>query len=800
MKINWNDGWYFSPSFQDVSHTNLVENMVKVRIPHTVAVTDFHYFTEHEYQMLAGYKKLFSAPDEWNGKTVQITFQGVAHEATVYLNGVELLTHSGGYTAFTVDLSQNLRWNEENVLVVKANSSESLNIPPFGYVVDYMTYGGMYREVVLEVKPHIHIKDVFLFSKEVLSDAPVLVAETTLSEACLGQSMKLRYEVIGPNQEWLLDETKTIQVKELNLSETFKLSKVLLWTLENPTIYDVKVTLEVLQSPSIQQEKDCYQTRFGFREGTFKADGFYLNGQPLKLRGLNRHQSYPYVGYAMPKRPQVLDVHILKHELGMNAVRTSHYPQSQHFMDACDEMGLLVFTEIPGWQHIGDEQWKQVALQQVREMVLQYRNHPSIILWGVRINESKDDDAFYIKANEIAHQLDPSRQTGGVRCIRKSHLYEDVYTFNDFSFNGSTKGIAPKRDVTPDVSKAYLVSEYNGHMFPTKSFDPEAHRTEHARRHAVVVDALYGGEGVAGGFGWCLFDYNTHKDFGSGDRICYHGVLDMFRNHKLAASVYSSQSDHRPILCASSDMAIGDFPEGGIGSVYVFSNADEIKLYKNDAYVKTFQPARGQFPHMPHPPFVLDDFIGELMEKREGFSHHVSETIKSVLMAASTYGQSKLPLKYKLRALKLMMFHGMNFTKAEQLFYDYVGNWGGAATEYRIEAIKNGQVVKSVRKKPTQSVLLAVDSDTTRLIEGDTYDVATIRIRATNEEGEGLAYFTEPVSLEVEGPLELIGPATVPMRGGMCGTYVRTTGVAGRGSLIIRCGKLVQKMDYHIEK
>lgn len=119
----------------------------------------------------------------------------------------------------------------------------------------------------------------------------------------------------------------------------------------------------------------------------------------------------------MPAGPQIQDAKILKKELKVNAVRTSHYPQSQHFIDACDELGLLVFTEIPGWQYIGDEEWKKIACQNTAEMVTQYRNHPSVILWGVRINESADDHDLYTKTNEIAHRLDDSRATGGVRCI-----------------------------------------------------------------------------------------------------------------------------------------------------------------------------------------------------------------------------------------------------------------------------------------------------------------------------------------------------------------------------------------------
>ena len=151
----------------------------------------------------------------------------------------------------------------------------------------------------------------------------------------------------------------------------------------------------------------------------FRADGFYLNGKKTFLRGLNRHQSYPYIGYAAPESLQRQDARILKNELHCNAVRTSHYPQSQYFLDECDRLGLLVFTELPGWQHIGDGAWKDRACAMLQEMLLQNRNHPSIILWGVRINESVDDDEFYTRTNKIAHALDPSRATSGVRYLEK---------------------------------------------------------------------------------------------------------------------------------------------------------------------------------------------------------------------------------------------------------------------------------------------------------------------------------------------------------------------------------------------
>ena len=169
------------------------------------------------------------------------------------------------------------------------------------------------------------------------------------------------------------------------------------WDTEHPILYTCRVSLL-----KIGRVMDTREVKVGFRTAEFKADGFYLNGKKTFLRGLNRHQCWPYVGYAVPERLQREDARILKQELACVAVRTSHYPQSQYFIDECDRLGLLVFTEIPGWQHIGGENWKDQAVENTREMVLQYRNHPSIVLWGVRINESQDDDELYRRTNAAA--------------------------------------------------------------------------------------------------------------------------------------------------------------------------------------------------------------------------------------------------------------------------------------------------------------------------------------------------------------------------------------------------------------
>src|SRR5437773_3823988 len=191
----------------------------------------------------------------------------------------------------------------------------------------------------------------------------------------------------------------------------------------------------------------------------------------------------------MPARAQRRDAQILRNKLKTNIVRTSHYPQSRHFLDACDEIGLLVLEEIPGWQHIGDEAWKQLSIDNVRRMIQRDWNHPAIILWGVRINESKDDHDFYTRTNALAHQLDSTRQTGGIRYNYQSELLEDVFTMNDFGTGALPAGAAGATMRPPNHSR-YLNTEFIGHTFVTKSSDSAERLTEHALRHARVHNQL----------------------------------------------------------------------------------------------------------------------------------------------------------------------------------------------------------------------------------------------------------------------------------------------------------------------
>ena len=755
MKIYLNRNWDFTEAFSDRFFDGPWGTQ-KVTIPHTCKETPFHYFDESAYQMVSGYRKELDIPAEWEGKQILLTFEGVAHECEVFLNGESIGRHHCGYTAFTL-LLKNLKYGESNVLVVKVDSRENLNVPPFGHVIDYMTYGGIYRDVYLEVKENTYLDDVFLHS-----DLEKLKAEITLNTAPENHICRLSMRKKGTAEFAVLGQAPLKGTKTIISA---KVTDVELWDIDDPNLYDIQI--ELLKDDNIIDRKII---PFGFRKMEFRKDGFWLNGRKVKIRGLNRHQSYPYVGYAMPASMQRLDADILKYKLGLNAVRTSHYPQSQAFIDRCDEIGLMVFTEIPGWQYIGNDAWKDQACQNVRDMVTQYRNHPSIMLWGVRINESPDDEEFYTRTNAIAHQLDPTRPTGGVRNIKKGQFQEDVYTYNDFSHEGTTPGCEPKFKVTPDPERPYMVTEYNGHMFPTKAFDCEGHRMEHAMRHAEVLNAVESHQDIAGSFGWCMADYNTHKDFGSGDRICYHGVLDMFRNPKMAAAVYASRQDSIPVLETSCSMEIGEYPASTLGTGYLFTNADSVRVYKNDKFIK-------EYIRSDRNPIPMDDWVGDLLMTEEGFPKDQADAVKFILNSVAKYGVNHIPVSAMAKIPKLLMKYKMTIQQVTNLYTKYIGNWGEDAVAYRFDAIKDGEVIKSLVKAPMKKMLLEAEADHTDLVEDHTYDVALVQIRMVSEYGNVLSFANEPVFLETMGPIEIIGPKCIALQGGMFGTYVKSTGV-----------------------
>lgn len=762
--IDLNFGWKFSESFnEDMFKASYDDSAFEtVDIPHTVKEIPYNYFDEKSYQFVSCYRKNFKLPAEAfaNDRRVFINFAGAANYAVVYVNGKYAGEHKDGYTPFRLEIT-GLCNKSVNTLAVMIDSTERSDMPPFGNMVDYLCYGGIYREVSLEITEKTYIEDVFVKTPNALAPEKIVEADITFSESAKGS-----YTVELFDGDSCLKK-KTAEFDGRVIRARMKAPKVSLWDIDDAKLYTLKITYG----------SDVFTRRFGFREARFTRTGFMLNGRKIKLVGLNRHQSYPYVGNAMPASAQRADAELLKYRLGCNFVRTAHYPDSVHFIDRCDEIGLLVFTEMPSWQYLGEGEWRDVCLENVKAMVKRDRSHPSVVLWGVRVNEGGDCDEFYTKTNAAAHALDPTRQTGGVRNFPRSHLLEDVYTYNDFSHSGSFLKLLPSFIVC-GITPPYLVTEHNGHMYPTKSFDREEIRREHALRHTRVQNAAFGSKRISGAVGWCMADYNTHKDFGSGDRICYHGVTDMFRVPKLAAAVYASQQDSFPVMENSSAMDVGEYPGAIIGRTYIFTNCDYVEVFKNGKHTSTAYPDYKKFPNLPHPPVSPVDYIGDSLVTEDGLDEVTAASLKKALLAATEYGYFMPPQHYA--EIAYAYIHGrMKFSQIYDIVTKYFANWGNEQVTYRYDGYKDGKLVKSVTRTAVNSLSLSVKPDSDTLVEKATYDVTRVELRALDQNGNQVPYANNAVTVTVDGSAKIIGPDKFALIGGDRAFWIRTAGKSG---------------------
>jgi beta-galactosidase len=735
MILPMNRKWRYSPAKNEGAHLPTFDDSAfeSVVIPHANVALPWHNFDDKAYQFISTYRRRFRLPHVAAGKRVFVDFEGAMTASTVWINGALLGEYKGGYTPFSFELTPHLLWNQENVLVVQLDSTERPDIPPFGYEIDYMTFGGIYREVSLRIVPSAYIDNILARPKDVLSAEPSLEVDCfVIATSQLKEPLVLEVElrdgdrvvamerqtisgaataptpasVNGPDSPQGDTGYSSNETRDDNARHTVTLSHlghIELWDLDHPNLYTVHVRLLVSGRVT-----DAETRRIGFRDATFTDHGFSLNGKIIKLRGLDRHQTFPFVGQAMPARVQRRDATILRHNLHCNIVRTSHYPQSSHFLDCCDEIGLLVLEEIPGWQHIGDENWKRIAVDNVGRMIRRDWNHPSSILWGVRINESKDDHDFYVRTNALAHTLDTTRQTGGIRNFRESELLEDVFTVNDFGF-----------PLKPPNHPRYLNTEFVGHTFPTKTTDDDERQREHTLRHARIHNQIASDPQFAGGIGWCAFDYNTHSNFGSGDRICYHGVTDIFREPKAAAGFYKSQCEptEEVVLEPAFHWARGDESTTFTRAI-ICSNCDHLKLFTRAGSLEQnpwklyaeLDPDRTEFGNLKYPPFSID--------------------------------------MSKFRA-----------------------GWG----DLRIDGYLNGKQVisRSLSGKGINSKFLLLPDDLA--LNADGADTTRVVLRVTDEFGNIRPYANDPVIFTLEGPGRLIGDNPFSLVGGTGAIWIRAT-------------------------
>ena len=381
------------------------------------------------------------------------------------------------------------------------------------------------------------------------------------------------------------------------------LEGVRLWDIDDPALYTVAAELRVDGEPV-----DEHRVRTGFREARFALDGFYLNGRRVKLFGADRHQFFPFAGGAMPARVQARDVEIMRRELNCNMVRCAHYPQAEAFYDACDELGLLAWEEAPGWGYLGDDAWKALAYRDIGEMIVRDRNHPSIIIWGARLNETPNDTAFYTSTNELAHALDDSRPTAGAMAgLRLTKDYQqDVFAEDDYSSVKGPDGVKEPVLQPPEtgVGRPYMVSEavgtLSGPAIYYRRTDPQAVQQGQATAHGRVHDIAASDDRYCGLLAWTGFDYPS----GSGNQyrgVKYTGVVDVFRIPKPGAAIYQAQADPRvrPVIAPAFYWDFGPVsPVNVLPAAMICANLDRLELYVG-GYLGTDKVASRSFSADP---------------------------------------------------------------------------------------------------------------------------------------------------------------------------------------------------------
>jgi beta-galactosidase len=614
VTYDFNQGWRFGGAYvnnaQEPGHPDA--GYAHVTVPHTVTPLSWGGWSPDAWERVWIYRKHFSGATLTGGR-VFLDFDGVMTNATVYLNGIELAQHQGGFLPWSVELTGALA-STDNVLAVVVDG-RWLQVPPEGNPggpgnIDYLVPAGIYRDVALRLVPEAFISDVFARPRNVLSGAPVLEVDVTLDAATAPRGrVQMTVELLDHTRK-LAARTIDVRVRKGVTIARVTLSAIpglTLWSPDTPKLYTVRAVLSGKLIPTHSVEVST-----GFRQATFTTGGFYLNGRRLQIFGLNRHQLFPYTGMAAPARLQARDAELIKNELHCNMVRCSHYPQSPHFLDACDRVGLMVWEEPPGWQYLGDPRtFQSLVLENVRDMVMRDRNRPSVIVWGTRINETANNyQQLYAEARVLAYRLDGTRQTTGAMAIQSTAGWsEDVFAYDDYHTSNGNAILEPPLPGIP-----YMVSEAVGSLDGPPLYrwiDSSQTLQTQALMHAQVHDIARSDPAYAGLLAWAGVDYAT---LSGGKRVWqtlkWGGVLDTFRVPKPGAAFYRSQVDPAvtPVIAPAFywDFGPGSPATGPGATAMVATNCQMLEFYVNGQLVTTGAPDTTNFGNLPYPPVFVN--------------------------------------------------------------------------------------------------------------------------------------------------------------------------------------------------
>ena len=590
-------------------------------LPHTVRLEPRDVSGGRNYQGVCWYRRTFSAQPEWKGRVAYVKFQGAMQVADVWLNGVHLVTHYGGYLPFTVDISRALLFDSANTLLVRLDNSDNPQVPPGKpqAELDFCYFGGLYRSVDLEVLDPLHITDpiladraagggIFVTYPVVSEDESTVQVQTEVAnESNERRECTITQTLLGPDGMAASTASQTSAVDAHGIcacTQKLNVPHARLWHPDDPQLYWLHTTI----SDQGRVIDDQY-TRIGIRSIRFHKDrGLLINGRPYFSIGANRHQDHPYVGYALPPSAHHRDAARLR-EAGFTSYR-SHYPQDPSFMDACDELGILAIVSNPGWQFVGDDVFKKRVCQDAREMIRRDRNHACVAIWEAALNET-DNSSLAAQLYRIVHEEFPWPEcyTAG------DPIGKPVDGFDGWDIvyvgNPHTKPARPSwiREWGDQVDNW---TDQQGRVRVARSWG-EGPMLAQASAHMISMDRICAAEiRPAGADLWAGIDafrgYH-HQPFQG-------APLDLFRLPKFDYYMFQSQRPARQILgsVGSGPMVfianVGTFQSSQ--SVIIFSNCEQVRLTQNGKLIAVQEPDSDY--HLPHPPFTFK--VGEFSSTR----------------------------------------------------------------------------------------------------------------------------------------------------------------------------------------
>ncbi len=597
----------------------------RVDLPHTPFVADLdgneHWLGECEYE------RLIERPREAPTGPCTLAIGAAMHSAIILVDGAECGRHAGGYLPFEIDLTRALSDGRSHTLTVRLDNRDNPDVPPGKAFadLDFCWYGGLYRHAELRCYPPVHITDSV--GAGVVAGGGIFVRTVALSPelatldigthvrntGAVDQLLHLHVEIFNDAGTVGRGRRTHLRVPAGSsklIATDLNLARPRLWAPDAPNLHEARVTLRDADDRIL----DTAVVRFGIRRIHFsRSGGFAINGRRLRLRGTNRHQEYPRIGYAAPAAAQRRDARRIK-EAGFDYVRLSHYPQSPAFLDACDELGILVMNCIPGWQFLGGDAFRAACYQNARDLIRRDRHHPCVVLWELSLNETKMDDAFMTRLHEIGHEEFPgdqmftcgwkdrydvfihSRQHGELHTWRNGDKALVVAEYGDWEFYAATDGYDQK------TGRGLYDPAGNGRKLRA---DGERGLRQQVSNHMVALNDTLGSPAVLDGQ-WSMFDYARGYD----SRRAACGIMDIFRLPKFSYYFYRSQrhaSEHGEGWSSGPMVFIAShWTAASALTIPVFTNCDEVELRLDNISVGRVAPQRDSSnAFLPHPPSVF---------------------------------------------------------------------------------------------------------------------------------------------------------------------------------------------------